>query len=90
MLALKWRQIRTNSPAAEAGLRNGDILTQSLDLNPSYKSFRDAITLHVLRDKLQKTVTYNPHSGSYPGMKWTLSLRESLTTSCHGPSQPNR
>jgi S1-C subfamily serine protease len=79
-------QVQAGSPAARAGLRDGDTLIQSLDLNPSYRSFRDLITLHVQHDNAPESITYDPHLGSHPGMKWTLPLREGSLPSCRGAS----
>ena len=83
---LEVEQVQSGSPAVKAGLRDGDILTQSLDLNPYYRSFANLITLHVMHDNVPKVVTYDPHLGSYPGMKWSLPLREGSLSSCQGPS----
>ncbi len=52
--------VKSGFPAAIAGLRDDDIVTESLDLNPSYRSFGIAITLHVLRDNILQSITYNP------------------------------
>ena len=79
-------QVQPGSAAARAGLRDGDTLTQSFDLNPSYRSFGGAITLHVLHDTVPKSVTYDPHLGFYPGMQWSLSSREGSISSCRKPS----
>ena len=79
-------QVRSGSPAERAGLRDGDILTESLDLNPAYRRFGDAITLHLLHDEVKKSVTYDPHLGAYPALKWNLSSHENQTSSCFGQS----
>ena len=68
-------ELKPGSPAAIAGLREGDVLTESLDLNPSYRSYGTAITLHVLRDNIPQSITYNPRAGFYPAIKWALSSR---------------
>jgi hypothetical protein len=79
-------QVQAGSPAARAGLRDGDTLIQSLDLNPYYRSFRDPITLHVQHDNVPESITYDPHLGSHQGVRWTLPLREGSLSSCRGAS----
>jgi hypothetical protein len=79
-------QVQPESPAAKAGLRDGDTLIESLDLNPYYRSFGDPMTLHVLHDSVPTFITYDPHMGSHPGMKWTLPLQDHSLSSCRGAS----
>jgi len=82
----KVEQVQAGSPAARAGLRDGDTFTQSLDLNPFYRSFGEPITLYVLHDNVPESITYDPHLGSHPEMKWTLSLRQGPLSSCREAS----
>jgi len=75
-------RVQPGSPAAGAGLRDGAILTQDLDLNPFYRSFRDQVTLQVTQDNVQKSFTYDPHTGSYPGLQWNLPMQEVSRSPC--------
>jgi hypothetical protein len=75
-------QVEPWSRAARAGLRDGDTVTQSVDLNPFYRSFGKQITLKVLRNGEQQSITYDPHAGSYPGLEWILAGEEASPSSC--------
>jgi len=59
------------SAAERAGLRNGDVLDESVDINPIASSLDQPIVLHVRRAGAPVTITYQPAEGMQPGMAWT-------------------
>lgn len=59
------------SAAERAGLRDGDILEESVDINPAATSIDQPVVLHVRRAGAPVTVTYQPGSGLQPGLAWT-------------------
>jgi len=61
------------SAAERAGLRNGDVLDESVDINPIASSLDEPIVLHVRRAGVPVTITYQPSAGTQPGMAWTSS-----------------
>jgi len=62
-----------DSNAWKAGLRDGDVLRTSVDINPLAESFTDAITLAVRRDGANQSITYDPSGGSVAGMVWEFA-----------------
>jgi len=58
------------SPAARAGLQNGDTITADIDINPIAASFHTPISIPILRDGKRRMVSYDPHMGSRQGMQW--------------------
>lgn len=62
-----------NSPAEAAGLRDGDVLQKSVDINVIATSLDKPIVLDVLRDGKPRTITYSPSGGTQPGVAWTSS-----------------
>jgi hypothetical protein len=63
------------SLAARAGLRNGDVLMTSTDINPVADSLDALVVLPVRRNGEQVTVTFDPRGGSQPGLAWTSSCQ---------------
>jgi S1-C subfamily serine protease len=61
------------SAAERAGSRNGDVLDESVDINPIASSLDEPIVLHVRRVGAPVTITYQPSAGMQPGMAWTSS-----------------
>jgi hypothetical protein len=62
--------VAKGSAADRAGLRDGDVLAGSVDINPAASSVDLPVTLRVLRAGVPVTVTYQPAGGSQPGMVW--------------------
>lgn len=61
------------STAERAGLRNGDVLETSLDINPAASSLDMPVVLHVRRAGKPVVITYDPRGGSQPGLTWSSS-----------------
>lgn len=61
------------SPAERAGLRNGDVLMTSTDINPAADSLDMPVVLHVRRNGEPTTIAFDPRGGSQPGLAWTSS-----------------
>jgi hypothetical protein len=59
--------------AAQAGLRDGDVLESGVDINPVVGSIDEPIALHVRRDGKPLTIRYDPSGGMWPGLTWTSS-----------------
>lgn len=64
--------VKSGSNAAKAGLQDGDIISQDIDINPLASSFNAPMRLAVHREGKEKLVVYDPHSGSLDGMVWEL------------------
>ncbi len=73
------------SNAWKAGLRDGDVLRASVDINPLAESFTDPITLAVRRDGANQEVTYDPSDGSVAGMAWEFA-RPAVSGTCGRPN----
>ncbi|HEY4091373.1 MAG TPA: hypothetical protein VGN46_07640 [Luteibacter sp.] len=65
--------VAKGSAAEKAGLRDGDVLVESVDTNPAAQSLDAPIVLHVQRADKSLTVTYAPQGGSQPGLAWNSS-----------------
>ena len=65
--------LEPDSAAARAGLLNGDVLTEGVDLNPFYRSFDKPLTLRVLRNEQIRSITFDPHLGTHRAMIWRPS-----------------
>jgi len=61
------------SNADKAALQNGDVITETIDINPIAGSFDDLIHIPIRRGASPMMISYNPRSGLVPGMKWGLS-----------------
>jgi len=61
------------SPAARAGLREGDELAQAVDISPIYGSFRRPVTLTVRRGAALVPITYLPQSGQAEAWEWVAA-----------------
>lgn len=61
------------SRAAQAGLRDGDVLEARVDISPLFRSIDKPVELPVRRDGKSLTIRYNPSAGSTPGLTWTSS-----------------
>jgi hypothetical protein len=62
-----------NSPAALAGLREGDELTETVNLIPIYSSFRQPISLKVGRGTDTLAITYQPRTGQAQAWEWVVA-----------------
>ena len=61
------------SDAERAGLRNGDVLVNGVDINPAAQSLDKRVVLKVRRGSELLTISFEPRSGSQPGLAWTSS-----------------
>ena len=61
------------SPAALAGLREGDELTETVNLIPVYSSFTQPITLRVRRGAVVVPITYQPRTGQAEAWEWVAA-----------------
>lgn len=61
------------SPAALAGLREGDELAEAVNLIPVYGSFRLPITLRVRRGPAVVAITYVPRTGQAEAWEWVVA-----------------
>ncbi|MGO4700442.1 hypothetical protein [Dyella sp. 2RAB6] len=61
------------SPAERAGLRDGDVLDASVDINPAAESLDKPVVLHVTRGGKAQTVSFDPRGGSQAGLAWSSS-----------------
>ncbi|RZK46994.1 MAG: hypothetical protein EOO59_18445 [Hymenobacter sp.] len=61
------------SPAALAGLREGDELAEAVNLIPVYGSFTQAITLPVRRGTAVVPITYQPRTGQAEAWEWVAA-----------------
>ncbi|MDO7884713.1 hypothetical protein [Hymenobacter cheonanensis] len=61
------------SPAALAGLHEGDELTAAVNLIPIYGSFSQPITLHVRRGADTLAITYQPRTGQAEAWEWVAA-----------------
>jgi hypothetical protein len=60
------------SNADKAGLRNGDVITQSIDINPIAASFDRLIHIPIRRGASSMVISYQPRSKLVQAMKWRL------------------
>lgn len=65
------KNLRANSPAAKAGLKEGDIINNDVDLLPLYKSYSKSLTFDVRRNGKIIPITYHPRSTPASAYKWT-------------------
>lgn len=65
--------LKQGSPAELAGLRNGDLLVTSTDINPAATSLDEPVVLHVRRNGKPMTISFDPRGGSQSGQAWTSS-----------------
>jgi S1-C subfamily serine protease len=65
--------VKADSEAARAGLRDGDVLIEGVDINPVASSLDKPIVLKVQRDGKPLTISFDPRAGSQPGLAWTSS-----------------
>lgn len=61
------------SPAALAGLREGDELAEAVDIGPIYGSFRRPLTLRVRRNGALVPITYLPQRGQAEAWEWVAA-----------------
>ena len=61
------------SPAERAGLRDGDVLEASVDINPMAESLDKPVVLKVTRGGKAETIRFDPRGGSQPGVRWNSS-----------------
>ncbi|MBK1896027.1 M61 metallopeptidase family protein [Chryseobacterium paridis] len=65
------KNLRTNSLAAKAGLKEGDIINSAVDLIPLYRSYSKLLTIEVKRNGKVIPITYAPRSEVASAYKWT-------------------
>lgn len=71
------------SNADKAGLRNGDVITKTIDINPIAESFDSSIHIPVRRGASSMVISYKPRSKLVQAMKWHLSPAGAHRTSVH-------
>jgi predicted metalloprotease with PDZ domain len=71
------------SNADKAGLRDGDVITETIDINPIAGSFDSLIHLSIRRGASPMMISYNPRSGLVPGMRWHLSSADAQQKCSH-------
>ncbi|QNK61119.1 hypothetical protein H7F33_11065 [Pedobacter sp. PAMC26386] len=64
------KNLRGDSPAAKAGLKEGDIINNAVDLIPLYRSYSKPLTIYVKRNSKIIPITYHPRSTSASAYKW--------------------
>ena len=62
--------VKAGSPAARAGLQDGDVLSAAVDIYPLFMSLDTPAKLSVMRAGKPLTIQYDPHRDSVPGMTW--------------------
>ncbi|WP_266156292.1 hypothetical protein [Dyella silvatica] len=60
------------SNADKAGLRDGDVITETIDIIPIAGNFDNLMHIPIRRGSTTMAISYNPRSGSVPGMRWRL------------------
>jgi S1-C subfamily serine protease len=65
------KDLMANSPAAKAGLTEGDIINNDVDLFQLYRSYSKSLTIDVRRNGKIILITYLPRSTSASAYKWT-------------------
>jgi hypothetical protein len=79
------------SSAERAGLRDGDVLEQTTDINPLTRNFNEHIHLRIRRGSGSLMISYDPHAGPVSGLTWIPNRRkacEAMRTSAI-ESKPN-
>lgn len=71
------------SNADKAGLRDGDVITETIDINPIAGSFDNLIHLPIRRGSSSMMISYNPRSGLVPGTHWRLSSTDAQQKCSH-------
>ncbi|ASK28699.1 hypothetical protein CEY12_00605 [Chryseobacterium sp. T16E-39] len=67
------KNIKVNSPAARAGLQDGDTINNAVDLIPLYRSYSKSLTIEVKRNGKVIPITYEPRSTSATAYMWTIA-----------------
>ena len=75
-------EVSSNSPAYRAGLRDGDVLTKSVDINPIASSFDAPIKLDLRSEAGARSVSYAPRGSAVKGMTWSPVLAP-VNAACH-------
>lgn len=60
----------TASAAALAGMKEGDVISRTIDINKAYVSFDSELTIPVTRAGTPLAITYKPRQGSQVAYKW--------------------
>ncbi|MFT4179157.1 MAG: hypothetical protein QM612_06805 [Thermomonas sp.] len=81
------RGLVADSPAARAGLRNGDAVTRSVGLDAQQSRPGDAIVLHVEREGRRFEVSFVPAGAPFPGYQWVLADAPG-NAACHAGHAP--
>ncbi|MGN8067986.1 hypothetical protein [Mucilaginibacter sp. 22184] len=63
-------RLNPKSPAALAGLKNGDTIASATNLIPAYESYTNAVTITVKRSGIDLPITFKPRTGRTTGYKW--------------------
>lgn len=64
------KRLAKDSPAALAGLQEGDEIAITIAINDAYSSYTMPITITVKRDGNLIPITFKPYQGSIVGIKW--------------------
>ena len=67
------KSLRGDSPAAKAGLKEGDKINNAVDLIPLYQSYSKPLTIHVKRNGKVIPITYDPRSTSTSAYQWVAT-----------------
>jgi hypothetical protein len=62
--------LEKNSPAALAGLQEGDEIATTITINDAYVSYTKSITITVQRDSKLIPITFKPYQGNTEGIEW--------------------
>lgn len=65
------RDLEPGSPAAQAGVRDGDVIVEASDINDVRKDDTLPLRLTLRRGQTQTTVSYLPRGAPVEGYRWT-------------------
>jgi len=60
-----------DSPAAIAGLQEGDEIATTIVINDAYVSYTESLTITVKRDGKLIPITFKPYQGNTQGIEWS-------------------
>jgi S1-C subfamily serine protease len=69
------RDLVPGSAADKAGLRNGDVIVESSDINKVRGDEAERLTLVLRRGETQTTVTFLPRGAPVEGYRWERDAR---------------
>src|SRR6476659_10810527 len=64
------KELVKDSPAAVAGLQEGDEIATTIVINDAYVSYTKSITITVTRDGKLTSITFKPYQGNTEGIEW--------------------